>query len=325
MLAMQRRHDTEAMALYAHALQLGLDNDLPTATVRAHFNLADLLCHRDLYREALAHYRSALGLTRKIGDRSYERSTLGELAFTLGRIGEWDEAAEFAGAIAEDEVRSAPADVLSLLAFGETYVELGQTAEFEKLMSWSTQLVSSDDWQARSCYLACRACLRRGQGRDAEALADADEAINVALELGGAGHQNVKAGFRVACESALALKDLAKVDELVGVVDALGPGERPPYLRAQALRFRARLADSRGNPDAVEPFFVAAEEAFAQLGMPFWLAVTQLEHAEWLVANGRGVNARPMLAGAVATFERLKALPWLDRATESAPAVGVLS
>jgi hypothetical protein len=192
-------------------------------------------------------------------------------------------------------------------------------------MSWSTQLVSSDDWQARSCYLACRACLRRGQGRDAEALADADEAINVALELGGAGHQNVKAGFRVACESALALKDLAKVDELVGVVDALGPGERPPYLRAQALRFRARLADSRGNPDAVEPFFVAAEEAFAQLGMPFWLAVTQLEHAEWLVANGRGVNARPMLAGAVATFERLKALPWLDRATESAPAVGVLS
>ena len=325
MLAMQRRHDEEAMALYAHALKLGLDNDLPTATVRAHFNLADLLCHRDRYREALGHYRSALALTRKIGDRSYERSTLGELAFNLARVGEWDEAVEFAESIADDEVRSAPTDVLSLLAFGETYVERGQIAQFEKLMSWSTQLVSSDDWQARSCYLACRAGLRRGQGRDAEALADANEAIKVAFELGGAGHQNFKDGFRVACDSALALKDLARVDELLGVVDGLGPGERPPYLRATALRFRARVADLRRDADGAEPSFIAAEEAFAQIGMPFWLAVTTLEHAEWLIANGRDVEAGPMLSAAVQTFERLKALPWLHRATQSAPAVGLVS
>ena len=323
MLAMQRRHDEEAMALYAHALKLGIDNDLPNATVRAHFNIADLLGHRDRYREALGHYRSALALTRKMGDRSYERSTLGELAFTLARLGDWDEATEFAVAIGEDEVRSAPTDILSLLAFGETYIERGQIAEFEKLMSWCTQLVSSDDWQARSCYLASRACLRRGQGRDAEALADADEAMTVGLEFGGAGHQNVKAGFRVACESALALKDLAKVDQLLGVVDGLGPGVRPPYLRAQALRFRARLADGRHDAEAVEPSFIAAEEGFTQLGMPFWLAVTQLEHVEWLDAHGRDADAKPMLASAVETFERLKAIPWLDRARQSAPAVGV--
>jgi class 3 adenylate cyclase/tetratricopeptide (TPR) repeat protein len=325
MLAMQRRHDEEAMALYAHALKLGLDHDLPTATVRAHFNLADLLCHRDLYREALAHYRNALALTRKIGDRSYERSTIGELAFNLGRVGEWDEAVEFAAMIAEDEVRSAPTDVLSLLTFGEIYVERGQIAELEKLLSWSAQLASSDDWQARTCYLACRAVLRRGQGRDAEALADAGEAIQVAFELGGPGHQTVKDGFQVACDSALALKDLAKVDELLGLVDALGPGERPPYLRAQALRFRARAADGRRDADSVEPSFVAAEEAFTQIGMPFWLAVTKLEHAEWLLANGRDPEAGPMLAEASHAFERLKALPWLHRLTKSAPAVGIVS
>ena len=325
MLAMQRRHDEEAMALYSHALKLGLENDLPTATVRAHFNLADLLCHRDSYNEALAHYRSALALARKIGDRSYERSTLGELAFNLVRVGAWDEAVEFADLIAEDEVRNAPTDTLSLLTFGDMYVERGQIAEFEKILSWTAQLAASDDWQARSCYLVSRAALRRGQGRAAEALVDADQAIRVALELGGAGHQNVKEGFWVACDVALILRDLEKVDELLGIVDALGPGERPRYLQAQALRFRARLGDLRHGSEPVAASFVAAEEAFTEIGMPFWLAVTQLEHAEWLRASGRDVEAGPLLAEASHTFERLKALPWLHRLTQSAPAVGIVS
>ena len=127
----------------------------------------------------------------------------------------------------------------------------------------------------------------------------------------------------MACEFALALKDLTKVDELLGVVDALGPGVRPPSACPGAAISCAGCDSRRDAP--VEPSFVAAEEALTELGMPFWLAVTQLEHAEWLVANRREVDARPLLAAAVETFERLKALPWLDRATKSAPAVGVVS
>jgi class 3 adenylate cyclase/tetratricopeptide (TPR) repeat protein len=320
MLAMQHRHGEEAMALYAHALKLGLDNDLPMATIRAHFNLADLLCHRDRYVEALEHYRSALALSRKIGDRSYERSTIAELAFNLARVGNWDEAAEFAASIAEEEVRSAPTDCLSLFAFGETYIDRGQTAELEKLLSWTPQLAAADDWQARSTYLSCRACLRRAQDRNAEALADAEEAINIAAEPGGAGHQNVKAGFRVACEAAFALNDIAKVEELLTFVDRLGPGERPPYLHAQTTRFRARLADTQGDTAAVQPAFLEAEETFSELGMPFWLAVVRLEHAEWLVANGRHSEANSMLSEARQVFERLHARPWIDRVSHSAPA-----
>jgi class 3 adenylate cyclase/tetratricopeptide (TPR) repeat protein len=320
MLAMQHRHDEEAMALYAHALKLGLDNDLPTATVRAHFNLADLLCHRDRYVEAIEHYRSALGLTRKIGDRSYERSTIAELAFNLARVGNWDEAAEFAATIAEEEVRSAPTDVLSLFAFGETYVDRGQPAGLEKLLSWTAQLAGADDWQARSSYLSCRACLRRAQDRNAEALADAEEAIKIAAEHGGVAHQNVKIGFRVACEAAFAVNDMAKVEEVLAFVDRLGPGERPPYLHAQAMRFRARLADTRGDAAAVQPAFLEAEATFSQLGMPFPLAVVRLEHAEWLVANGRSSEATPMLSEARQVFERLRARPWVDRVSHAAPA-----
>ena len=319
MLAMQRRHTEEAMALFAHALKIGVDNDLPTATVRAHFNLADLLCHRDRYFEALDHYRSALALTRKIGDRSYERSTLAELAFNLVRVGEWDEAAEFAGGLPEDEVRSAPADVLSLLAFGEMPVERGHVEEFELLLTWMAPLASSDDWQAGSCFLASRACLRCAEGRYGEALEDAEAAITLAARLGGASHQSVKAGYRAACEAAFALSDLTKVEELLAFVERLGAGERPPYLHAQKERFRARLAAIRGRAADVEPSFIEAEETFKQLGMPFWHAVTQIEHTEWLIAQGRPAAAQPMLTEAGRVFERLKARPWLDRVQQTAP------
>jgi predicted ATPase/class 3 adenylate cyclase len=320
MHAMQHRHGEEAMALYAHALKLGLDNDLPTATIRAHFNLGDLLCHRDRYLEALEHYRSALALSRKIGDRSYERSTIAELAFNLARVGEWDEAAEVAATITDDEIRNAPTDVLSLFGFGEIYIHRGRAGELEKWLSWTAHLAAADDWQAHSTHLAFRASVRHAEGRNAEALADAEDAIKIAAELGGTAHQNIKLALPVACEAAFALHDIAKVEELLAFVDRLGPGERSRYLYAVAMRFRARLSGVKGDTAAVEPAFVEAEETFSQLGMPFWLAVVRLEHAEWLVANGRHAEAGPMLSEAGHIFERLHAHPWIDRVIRSAPA-----
>ena len=48
--------------------------------------------------------------------------------------------------------------------------------------------------------------------------------------------------------------------------------------------------------------------------MPFLLAVVQLEYGEWLNARGRPEDAaKPLLAEARETFERLQAQPWLDR------------
>src|SRR4029077_19088526 len=150
----------------------------------------------------------------------------------------------------------------------------------EKWLSWTAHLATSDDWQARSTHLACRACLRHAQGSKVEAIADAEDAIKIAAELGGTGHQNIKLALPVACEAAFALHDIAKVEELLAFVDLLGPGERSRYLYAVAMRFRARLAVNKGDGGAAEPAFVEAEEILAQLGMPFWLAVVRLEHAE---------------------------------------------
>jgi hypothetical protein len=51
--------------------------------------------------------------------------------------------------------------------------------------------------------------------------------------------------------------------------------------------------------------------------LPFYLAVVQLEHGEWLMARGRPDDAQPLLAEARETFERLEATPWVERTLES--------
>lgn len=72
--------------------------------------------------------------------------------------------------------------------------------------------------------------------------------------------------------------------------------------------------------------FVAGAEAPALVepdeGAPA-RARSSLEHGQWLLAQGRADKARPLLAAACETFERLQARPWLERleaAEASAPA-----
>ena len=119
--------------------------------------------------------------------------------------------------------------------------------------------------------------------------------------------QAVKQGILEALEAAFALGESANVEQLLASIETIPPGSRPPYLDAQAKRFRARLD---GDPSGYE----AAEAAFRDLSLPFWLAVTLLEHGEWLAAQGRAEEAEPHLAEAREIFEGLKATPWLERA-----------
>ena len=100
---------------------------------------------------------------------------------------------------------------------------------------------------------------------------------------------------------------------MLGSIDAVPPGTRPPYLDAQALRFRGRLAE---DDDA----FAAAAARFRELELPFHLAVTLLEHGEGLIGRGQPSEAEPLLAEATEIFGRLEARPWLERATRLASA-----
>jgi hypothetical protein len=99
------------------------------------------------------------------------------------------------------------------------------------------------------------------------------------------------------------------------MLDVMHPGVLPPFLRAKTTRFRARLAAVREEVDAVEPRFQDAERIFREFSIPFWLAVTELEHAEWLAGQGRASDAEVLVAEAREIFGRLGAVPWLERAS----------
>ena len=79
----------------------------------------------------------------------------------------------------------------------------------------------------------------------------------------------------------------------------------PPFLEAQALRFRARMA---GDAEGLE----LAARLFRELEIPFSLGVALLEHAELTGSETSHAEAREI-------FQRLGASPWLERASAIAP------
>jgi hypothetical protein len=171
---------------------------------------------------------------------------------------------------------------------------------------------ASEDAQLVAGLANVESRLLRARKRPAEALGAAERAFPYRSTL-GITNLYVKRAFVEAVEAAFELDDLTRVDELLAGIDALQPGERTPSLEAQRARFRARLDTRRDDHDGVDRAFRTAGTLFAEHGMAFYVAVTRLEHAEWLADRGRADDAAPLLAAARETFERLEAKPWLER------------
>src|SRR5829696_2542275 len=306
-----RGRSEEGLALLTHALKVALDNDLFSAALRAYTNLSDSLCRRDRYEEALEQARLGLALARKLGRRVFEWRLIGELTYALFLTGRWEEVVSLSGEIPEREATSSAFGSI-LGALLEIYVASGNAGEARKLLARFADAATSTDVQEQAAHAAARAAVLHAEGREDDAVAAGEAAFTARGEL-GVDHQAVKAGFVWAIEAAFALADLGKVGELLTAVERLPAGHRPPFLQAQRLRVRARLTAAQGLRDGVEAGFKAAAGMLRELGVPFWLAVTLLEHAEWLVMDTDAQRAEPLLAEAAEIFERLDAQPWLER------------
>jgi tetratricopeptide (TPR) repeat protein len=301
-----------AQALFAHSLKLALEHDLPTPALRAYNNLGDSFCRRDRYEEALPNYASGLALARKVGSRLWTGQLLMETSYALLMTGRWDEAVAALGEIPESEIAALPTPSQSQV---EIEAARGRADEARRVFSFIAHFADSVDVQQRGLYDSSEAIVLRAEGNHEAALAAAERAL-AAMAVMGPSHQAVKVGFVQALEAALTLGQLGKAEALLSQIETLRPGELPPFLRAQSSRLRARLVAAEGEDEPVEQGFKTAAAIFREYGIPFWLAVTQLEHAEWLSGQGRRDEAEPLAAEARATFERLEAAPWLERAMQ---------
>jgi tetratricopeptide (TPR) repeat protein len=308
-------HPQEGRGFFQLALDKALSFELYSLASSASSNLSDLAFGRDRYAESLTHLERALELSRRIGGRPLEWFALSEMSYALTMLGRWDEAlARFAELPAERLGKES--GVLSPLSgVLEMHLHRGRLDLARELLARFEPMKDSGIAQAEGCYRAGLAAVRLAEGDHAAALTAAEQAFQ-SREAHGITSQNCKLGFLHALEAALASGDHGKAVQLLDIVEALPPGLSSPLLQSTAHRFRARLA---GEDPGADRHFTAAATRLRAAELPFYLAVVQLEHAEWLTARGRPDDAQPLLAEARDTFERLEAVPWLERVDAVAP------
>jgi predicted ATPase/class 3 adenylate cyclase len=306
---LEPRRPEESRSLYQLALDtaLALENSQLASTSCA--DLSDLGFRHDRYAESVDYLERSLSISRRIGNRANEWFALCEMSYALTMLGRWDEALVRHAEVPDEQIGRVATLLSAASGILELYLHRGQLADARQLLGRYEELGRSGDAQAESCYLPALAAVRFAEGDYRSALAAAEEGLATREHFGIAG-QGAKLGLLHALEAAHALGDESKLTELVDIVEALPPGLRPPLLEALAQRFRALLA--RDDPGADRHFTTAAAQLRA-LELPFYLAVAQLEHGEWLLARGRPEDAEALLVEARETFERLQARPWLDR------------
>jgi class 3 adenylate cyclase/tetratricopeptide (TPR) repeat protein len=313
-----RGHKTEGLGLTRNALDVALEHDKPSAALRAYYNLADLSVQLDRAQEAAEYAADGLALARRVGNRYWEVAFLA-FAYPLCALGDWDTVvAREQGLLEEDWTRARLAFATFLTAIVPVRVNRGQLEAAMPNAQLLAELEESADLQEQAQVHCAKATLLLAEGRHAEALRSAEASL-ATRDAMGIAYEAVKESFVVAVEAAFALEDVAHAEELLGLVEQLPPGDSPRFLRAHSARFRARLAARRGVPEEAERLFTRAGGLFRDLGLPFYLAVTLLEYGEWLLAQDRGQDCQPLLTEARATFERLEAKPWLERAAQAAP------
>jgi predicted ATPase/class 3 adenylate cyclase len=303
----------EARVLLEAAAERAYGEQLYASALRAENNLGVVLEASDRIAEAVELLDRMIVLARRRGDRRWESLLRTGGLIELTMLGRWDEALT----IAAEEKPLAIGEVAraALVDIALIHCERGQLEQARALLASGEELRDIDQSQGRAGHAAVEARVLRAEGRNAEALAASERAVVLRDEL-SITDSRVKRGLVEAVEAALALHDLGKAEDLLAIPEGLDPGELTPFLQAHTGRLRARVDAVRGSQEKVDERFRAAAALFREFGFAFDLAVTELEHGEWLKAQNRTDEAELLVAEASATFERLEATPWLRRAAD---------
>jgi class 3 adenylate cyclase/tetratricopeptide (TPR) repeat protein len=304
-LMIRNRH-YEARALLEASLELALQYDFQFVTFRAYGNLAETITAADRFEDAYALRERGLEHARLLGHRLLEGVMLVESVLDLELLGRWEEA--LARVDEAEAFTSTAYTQIGQLAGISIHCARGDAGRARAELTRLGVVGQSEDPQAIAAYGAFEARVLRAEGKPSEGLAAAERALAVTAQV-GLTYWALKVAIVEALEASFALGNATSVGEHLATLNALQPGALTPFLAAQRARFRARLS-------AADDDFEAAEEQFRALGTPFYLAVTQLEHAESLLDQQRKGEAEPLLAQAREAFERLRAQPWVERSAQ---------
>jgi class 3 adenylate cyclase/tetratricopeptide (TPR) repeat protein len=292
----------EASVLLRHALELALANDRSEAALRAYNNLIAAVFQDGRPREALAQLERYEEFARRVGDRAtVERARVWQVG-VLGRLGEWEQALALADAIRGEE---GPDPQWAYVYALGIFVYRGELDEAQRWLRFQSAQTDLNELQEVEGLRLNEALVLLAEGDAAGAL----RAAEVALETS----DDKEFALDLALDAAFAIGDEAKIDELLGMVEEMSPGQLRPMIRALGARFAARRAARYGSASSAEQGFAAAEGLYREFESPFELGVLLLEHAEWLAGEGRGGEIAPLVAEAREIFERLKVPPYLER------------
>jgi class 3 adenylate cyclase/tetratricopeptide (TPR) repeat protein len=317
-----RGRPQECVALLEYALKIALENDIPSASLRAYFNLAELSLQYDRFEEAREYVDRALVMARNVGSGFWERRLLGQ-AYPLYALGEWDKLLANLDELPLDLLHHERGAFSVLRLVGPlVHLHRGNPVQARRVFDVVAEIGVSADVQERAQHAAGLAAFLHYDGRHEEALTAAKEALSRQEDL-GAGSEPFRESFVTGVSCVQALGDTSRARELANLVERIPRGKVPQYLHAHVARLRAYLAAQAGDAHAAEASYRRASATFRELGVPLWLGGTLLEYGEWLVAQSRAGDAEPLLAEAREIFERLGAAPWLERVEKVARPAGV--
>jgi len=305
----------EAMALLRHALQVALENDKPSAAMRAYNNLADTYGYLDQYVDAQRQVDDGVLLARRAGNRHWEKILSGTM-YPRYALGDWQGVlaamADLGGL--DEQIQSRTAVTQGFVSFGAAiHAHRGDLPAAERLLTAFSDLADSADSQERMEYACAEAFVATARGELDRAGTAAEVAWGLHADIGELDYR-VKEGFVIAVESAIGRRDMKHARELLDRGAVVQSGYVPRFVTAQSARLQALFAVAQGGSEVVEDQLTDAVEIFRRMPFPFWVARTLLERVQFMSASDRGDEAATDLAESRAIFTQLGALPWLEKA-----------
>ena len=294
----------EAIDVYRRALSLATEHDSRRVAGVAG-NLAVSLASVGRYGEAAAGGREAIAAAERTAERFFERWARLVLGRALCSLGEWDEAVSEIESVKarvppfQVGMAIAPLVVIAL-ARGEAQRVQELVVEHDRRCHEAGASVFESDFRAlRGAVLAAAA-------DGGPELVQIIPRAQVADYAEWTGWLAPVIDLLVAGPAGEALADA------LAALRAPGAMKQTPPVLAQAERLDAHIAALAGEHQRANECWTRAEQLAAGCGLAFETAVIVLERSEH-----RAGQADPALGAARATFERVGAAPWLERAARA--------